>query len=122
MATSEPTMCQGVATKRSTCDNAQRSQKFSVFKNREEFSSDPYSRFLRFPMPLDLPAFRPHPLVRGGHLQTLVGTYLPNRVAIDSNLHRVPLPDGDALALHDDGPSGAGFPPAADSRSPTPLP
>jgi uncharacterized protein len=62
-------------------------------------------------MPLEFPPFRPHPLVRGGHLQTIVGTYLPSRVAIDSILHRVPLPDGDLIALHDDGPhqSGAGL-------------
>jgi predicted alpha/beta-fold hydrolase len=54
-------------------------------------------------MLLDFPAFRPHPLVRGGHLQTIVGSYLPTRVAVDSTLHRVELPDGDAIALHDDG-------------------
>ncbi len=54
-------------------------------------------------MPFDLPAFRPHPLVRGGHLQTIVGSYLPSRVTIKSTLHHVPLPDGDAIALHDDG-------------------
>jgi predicted alpha/beta-fold hydrolase len=54
-------------------------------------------------MPLDFPPFRPHPLVRGGHLQTVVGTYLPSRGTGESVLHRVSLPDGDAIALHEDG-------------------
>jgi uncharacterized protein len=54
-------------------------------------------------MLLDFPAFRPHPFVRGGHLQTIVGSYLPSRVRIDSVSHCVPLIDGDAIALHDDG-------------------
>jgi predicted alpha/beta-fold hydrolase len=49
------------------------------------------------------PPFRPHPLVRGGHLQTLAGVYLPSRITIDGTLHHVCLPDGDAIALHDDG-------------------
>src|SRR5687767_4237016 len=60
-------------------------------------------------MPLELPAFRPHPLVRGGHLQTIVGTYLSSRATLQPTLHHVPLPDGDALALHDDG-RGADIP------------
>src|SRR5205085_10844880 len=46
---------------------------------------------------------RPHPLVRGGHLQTIVGGYLPHGVKLDSAIRRVALPDGDAIALHDDG-------------------
>jgi uncharacterized protein len=53
-------------------------------------------------MPLDFPKFRPHPLVRGGHLQTIVGNYLPSIAACPSILHHVPLPDGDAIALHED--------------------
>lgn len=56
-------------------------------------------------MHIDLPPFRPHPLVRGGHLQTIVGSYLPSPAAIQSTVHRVLLPDGDAIALHDDGDS-----------------
>jgi uncharacterized protein len=63
-------------------------------------------------MPLDLPAFRPHPLVRGGHLQTIIGSFLPSRFAADTVFYQVPLPDGDAIALHDDGASGAGVSPA----------
>jgi predicted alpha/beta-fold hydrolase len=65
-------------------------------------------------MPLDLPPFRPHPLVRGGHLQTIVGNYLPSWVQLDSVLHRVPLPDGDAIALHEDG--GANIPVCQDGN------
>lgn len=55
---------------------------------------------------LDLPAFRPHPLVRGGHLQTIVGNFLPSRVVCRSQVRQVPLADGDGIALHED--SGAG--------------
>jgi uncharacterized protein len=54
-------------------------------------------------MLIELPPFRPHPLVRGGHLQTIVATYLPNPTPLRATLHRVPLLDGDAIALHDDG-------------------
>src|SRR5438034_7727675 len=97
-------MRQGVATKRSTCDNAQKSQNLVFSKIAKSLAPTLVAAPLRQPMPYDFPPFRPHPLVRGGHLQTLVGTYLPNRLVIDSNPHRVSLPDGDAIALHDDGP------------------
>lgn len=53
-------------------------------------------------MLIDLPPFRPHPLVRGGHLQTIVGSHLPGPSVNGATLHRVPLPDGDAIALHND--------------------
>ena len=56
-------------------------------------------------MHIDLPPFRPHPLVRGGHLQTIVASYLPSCAAVHSTVHHVLLPDGDAIALHDDGDS-----------------
>ncbi len=53
------------------------------------------------------PQFRSHPLVRGGHLQTLATTLLssppPQQPA---TIHRVPLSDGDQLALHEDCPPG----------------
>jgi len=58
-------------------------------------------------MPFDLPPFRPHPLVRGGHLQTIAGCYWPTPSGERGTEHRVPLPDGDAIALHDDGPDDA---------------
>lgn len=56
-------------------------------------------------MPLAFPAFRPHPLLRGGHLQTLGGCYLPWRpVVYRATQHLVPLPDEDKIVLHDDCP------------------
>lgn len=54
----------------------------------------------------DAPPFRPHPLVRGGHAQTLFGTFAPGVLAAYRAMtHRVPLPDGDVLILHDDQPA-----------------
>jgi predicted alpha/beta-fold hydrolase len=58
-------------------------------------------------MLVDLPPFRPHRLVRGGHLQTIAGCYWPSPSGERGTEHRVPLPDGDAIVLHDDGPEGA---------------
>ena len=53
------------------------------------------------------PPFVPHPLVRGGHAQTVLGCYLPGLKWNDSGeQHVVPLPDGDRLVLHDDAPRG----------------
>jgi len=55
----------------------------------------------RFP----IPPFRPHPLFRNPHAQTLAGTYLPGpRYAYRAVRRRVDLPDGDAIVLHDDVP------------------
>jgi predicted alpha/beta-fold hydrolase len=57
-------------------------------------------------MPLVFPAFRPHPLVRGGHLQTILGCYLPwQSIPYRAVQHLVPLADGDKLVLHDDRPA-----------------
>jgi predicted alpha/beta-fold hydrolase len=64
-------------------------------------------------MPDDFPPFRPHPLVRGGHLQTITGAYLTHRFKFASVVYQIPLPDGDSLAIHDDGPLEAGVLPAA---------
>src|SRR5262245_29971544 len=52
---------------------------------------------------IELPPFRPHALVPGGHLQTILGNYLPSPVIPPGILHRVSLHDGDHIALHDDG-------------------
>lgn len=52
------------------------------------------------------PPFRPHWLVPGGDLQTLVGALLPGpRWAYTARQHVVSLPDGDRLILHDDLPA-----------------
>src|SRR6185369_10360703 len=53
-------------------------------------------------MPLDLPPFRPHPFIRGGHLQTIAGAYLPHGLKFGAKTHQVSLADGDCLALHED--------------------
>jgi uncharacterized protein len=54
-----------------------------------------------------LPEFRPHPFVRGGHAQTLVGNFLPGRrVPYRAVRHSVRLDDGDTIVLHDDVPVG----------------
>ena len=56
---------------------------------------------------LDFPSFRPHPLIRGGHWQTIAGAYWPGKLDLPgAHQHRVPLPDGDSIVLHDDGPAG----------------
>jgi predicted alpha/beta-fold hydrolase len=55
----------------------------------------------------EIPPFEPHPLFRNPHAQTLAGTYLPGRQFPYRAVHRrVSLPDGDAVVLHDDLPSG----------------
>lgn len=58
-------------------------------------------------MVFEVPAFRPHAMVRGGHLQTLMGVYLPGLDApYRATSHRVTLPDGDVLVIHEDRPEG----------------
>lgn len=50
--------------------------------------------------------FRPHPLLKGGHLQTVIGAWFSGR-ARDSAADRqriVDLPDGDRVVLHDELP------------------
>lgn len=52
-----------------------------------------------------MPEFRPHRLLRSGHLQTLAAVYFPGRLSeYRAAQHRVPLDDGDQLVLHDDRP------------------
>lgn len=49
--------------------------------------------------------FHPHPLVRGGHLQTIVGYYLPQTRRFKAHaVHMVELSDGDRLALLENKP------------------
>lgn len=49
--------------------------------------------------------FRPHPLLPGGHAQTLVAAWLPwRRVLYRAVQHRIRLSDGDSLVVHDDCP------------------
>lgn len=51
------------------------------------------------------PPFKPHALLRNGHLQTIAGGMLRGtRRPYRAVRNRVQLPDGDALVLHDDRP------------------
>ncbi|MFQ5653048.1 MAG: YheT family hydrolase [bacterium] len=50
--------------------------------------------------------FHPHPLAAGGHLQTLIGYYLPTSTRLEPpTLHEVPVSDGDRLMLCENKPS-----------------
>ena len=73
------------------------------------------SAFVPFPTPFRLPDFRPHPFVRGGHLQTIIGAWFHGeRAGLTSIRRQITLPDGDQLLLHDDGPiPGSGHEPIA---------
>lgn len=54
----------------------------------------------------DIPPFRPARWLRSGHAQTIVGSYLAGRARLaDTRPHRLLLPDGDQLVLHDDCPA-----------------
>lgn len=52
-----------------------------------------------------LPAFCPHPLVRGGHVQTLAAYFWAGKATYAATPHRVRLEDGDTVILHDDSPA-----------------
>jgi predicted alpha/beta-fold hydrolase len=55
---------------------------------------------------MNLPPFQPHPLLRGGHAQTLGGVLWPGRLAAYAAVPRqVRLDDGDVIVLHDDQPA-----------------
>lgn len=57
----------------------------------------------------ELPLFHPHPLLRGGHRQTLFAYFIKGKAArYSATCHRVDLPDGDILMLHDDCPGDWG--------------
>lgn len=56
--------------------------------------------------PGQFPAFQPHPLLRGGHAQTIFGAYLRSPAPAYTAIRRtVKLQDGDFIVLHDDAPS-----------------
>jgi len=56
-------------------------------------------------MDMYLPPFRPLGWLRGGHAQTLAGFWMPGRrEPYLAERHRVLLPDGDSVILHDDCP------------------
>lgn len=52
------------------------------------------------------PAFRPHPLLRSGHLQTIIANLLHREQSeYTAKQHIVSVSDGDAIVLHDDRPT-----------------
>jgi predicted alpha/beta-fold hydrolase len=54
-----------------------------------------------------VPPFEPHPLIRGGHSQTIVGRYLGGqRKWLEATSHEVDLPDGDRLVVLESVPPG----------------
>ncbi|MDA1053325.1 MAG: alpha/beta fold hydrolase [Planctomycetota bacterium] len=56
---------------------------------------------------MDVPPFVPHPMLRGGHLQTIAGAYIKGHSRrYRATRHEVDLGDGDRLVLHDDCPDG----------------
>lgn len=56
------------------------------------------------------PPFRPHPLARGGHLQTVLGRYLPSPGLIERGAtHRVEIGGGDALVVIEEIPVNWGL-------------
>ena len=53
----------------------------------------------------DFPPFEPHPLLRNGHLQTIVARYMPGpRVRLASMYHEIDLGDGAGLSVLDSVP------------------
>ena len=56
--------------------------------------------------PSSFPVFRPHPLFRSGHAQTIAGAYLPGiKLQYRATQHLVRLADGDGIVLHEDEPA-----------------
>ena len=52
------------------------------------------------------PPFRPHPLLRSAHAQTLFAFYVrPAGIRYQARRHEISLSDGDAIVLHDDCPA-----------------
>jgi uncharacterized protein len=63
-----------------------------------------------------LPPFEPHPWLRGGHAQTIVGRYWPlPRPRLAATPHEISLPDGDRLLILES------TPPAWEPARPTAL-
>jgi predicted alpha/beta-fold hydrolase len=55
----------------------------------------------------EIPTFYPHPILRGGHLQTLISARMREADSTFPATHRrhtIDLADGDALVMHDDEP------------------
>ena len=70
----------------------------AVTKTRGLHGKLPASR-LSPPMPIIVSAFRPAPLLRNGHMQTILPVLLPRRVRVTFARERLELADGDFLDL-----------------------
>lgn len=69
----------------------------------------PQRRVAQWLHEFEIPPYVPHRLLRGGHLQTLIGArpgQAVRPVAASHQRHQISLPDGDALVMHDDQPEG----------------
>ena len=54
---------------------------------------------------MDAPTFIPHPMLPGGHMQTIAAAYIKGHLRpYRATRHQVELGDGDRLVLHDDVP------------------
>lgn len=51
------------------------------------------------------PTFDPHPVYRGGHLQTIVSVRSTKTARLSPRKHVVPVSDGDSIVLHEDRPA-----------------
>lgn len=54
---------------------------------------------------IEIPNFDPHPLIRGGHFQTIAGQFSPiPKFEYPTTSHLFPMPDGDQLAVDETEP------------------
>ncbi|MEO8496456.1 MAG: alpha/beta fold hydrolase [Planctomycetota bacterium] len=54
---------------------------------------------------MDVPRFIPHPMIPGGHMQTIAAAYIVGHArTYRATQHQVDLGDGDRIVLHDDRP------------------
>ncbi len=53
--------------------------------------------------PVGIPKFRPHPLLRSGHLQTVFGALVSNALPpYAATQHVIDLPDGESMVVHEE--------------------
>src|SRR5947209_3593901 len=77
----------------------------TFYDGRGHVASHPLNRMTDL-LTTTLPCFRPLPLLRNPHLQTVLGLYLKGGRFRGPSVERlVPLPDGDQLVLHDTTPA-----------------
>jgi len=86
--------------------SAETAARQSASSSREPHDGGEPARSVRRPREFpSFPEFRPHPLLRNGHLQTIAGAYAPlPRHVYRAERRVVDLLDGEQLVLHDDRP------------------